>query len=802
MKRLNEWLEKFPEVLSEHDGYVVGCPGHADGSPSLRVAIDKDALLLHCRAGCSKQQVLAALGMRTSDLFGWSNAGEVEVAASGSVMPSLEDLRSLDSYVSTTAAMLASTPAAVEYLAERFGMTVNDAVDLKLGVDAGVDYDSTLGKFRDSVRLTVPFLGFDGKPRGLQGRTLGESPVRWCGLRNPEGASWATLAVMDPGTGLDYVLITEGPSDALTAYAAGFSAIAVRGASLARNDVMRRTLAAGLRGKKVIVCGDNDRAGAEFADTLSAALSGEGIDVSIMALPEGVADLNDWYTGEVEFDIGGAVRNATRSGSVLVADPEVEDVGPRFHFTDLGNAHRLRHHLGGLVRYVPEIGFLLWTGKVWQFDSHDRVRSAAHEVVEELLEAGIRLDEEGDAAAAGVISWGKRSQSTRALDSMVRELQALPGVAMRVEQLDAKYDLLAVSNGIIDLRTGMLGPHDPEMFLSKLVDVSYRPDAAAPRWERFLEEIFPGQPEMPAYMKRLIGYSVTGHTSEQCFAVLYGRGANGKSVLTDTLSRIFASVTTTTPFSTFESKPGGGGIPNDVAALMGSRIVVASEGDAGAPMNESVVKRLTGQDLVTARFMRKEFFSFRPTFLIMLATNHKPRFRGADEGLWRRVRLIPFTRYFAESERDHKLADTLIAESEGILRWAVEGAVEWGRNGLQDPPLITEATDDYRGTSDALGGFYPGRVNESETSTLSALDMYRAYLEWCDDELTPEKLRWSKAALNGALEERGLMRKRTSAGQAWLNVAIGAVDADRPATAEATVDLDTAAPAGLELGDF
>jgi len=806
MKKLNEWIGQFDAVAREHDGYVVPCPAHNDTDPSLRVAVDGDAMLLHCRAGCSKTAVLKALKMTAADLFGWDPTGEVEVASGGDATPSLEQFTALFEYVATAAAALPGSSAAA-YIEDRFGMSTADAADLSLGFDDGIGWEATLGKFSDADRLTVPFLGFDGVPRGLQGRALGESSVRWCGLRNPQGSSWATLAVMDPQTGLDYVLVTEGPSDALTAYAAGFAAIAVRGASLGRNDALKRTLAAGLRGKKVIVCGDNDRAGIDFGRSLSAALAGEGIDVAVMSLPEGIGDLNEWFTSDRESfatGLAGAVRNAKQAAIDHVAvDDDTDEAEPKFQFTDLGNSRRLRHHLGGLVRFVPEIGFLLWTGKVWAFDTHDRVRTAAHEVVEAILDSGFKLEEEGDVDAGAVISWGKRSQSTRALDSMIRECQALPGVAMHVDQLDGDYDLLAVANGVVNLRTGLLGPHDPELFISKIIDVNYRPEAKANRWVGFLEEIFPDMPGMPSYMQRLIGYGITGHTSEQCFAVMYGRGANGKSVFNDTLSRLFADVTTTTPFSTFESKPGGGGIPNDVAALMGARLVVASEGDAAAPMNESTIKRLTGSDLVTARFMRKEFFSFRPTFLILLATNHKPRFRGADEGLWRRVKLIPFKRYFEEEDRDHYLTDKLIAESEGILAWAVAGAVDWSRDGLQDPDSVVNATADYRGTSDALGGFYPGMITDSPGGRATALEVYRAYLEWCDEQLTPEKLRWSKIALAGALEERGIMRKRTNSGQVWTDIAVGAVPSDSAESLPepATLDIEPG-PTGLSLEDL
>lgn len=772
-KNLGTWLERFPEVTSEHDGFVVHCPAHSDSSPSLRVALDNGNLLLHCRAGCSKGDVLGGLGMSFPDLFDWE-AGNVEIREVGGVgAVSAEHLRELADWAADAANGYPGS-AAEEYAAERFGISRVDAERLMLGYSSGAEYNwnAVSGRFNDSPRLTVPFLGFDGRPRGLQGRTLGGSETRWCGLRNPQGAAWTTLAVMDPENGLDYALVTEGPSDALTAYAQGFLAVAVRGAALGRNPELRNLLAAGLQGRKVIVCGDNDRAGQDFTEALSEALAEAGLEVYRLRLPDGVNDLNEWRqrdTASFGASLTAAVRDAARVGAPIQEDPHADS----FLMTDLGNARRLRAHLGGLVRFVPEIGFLLWDGRVWVHDKQDRVRTAAHEVSDAIMEEGLRLEEENDTGAGAMLAWARRTQSTRNLDSMIRELSALPGVAVDTAELDSYPELLCVANGVVDLSTGDLSPHEPRLMLTKLIDVRYDPEAKASRWEQFLREVFPGEErDMPGYIQRLVGYGITGHTSEQCFAVLYGRGANGKSVFTDTLSRIFEDVSTTTPFSTFEAQRGGGGIPNDVAALLGARLVFASEGDAGSVMAESVVKRLTGQDLVTARFMRKEFFSFRPTFLILLATNHKPRFKGADEGLWRRVKLIPFKRYFAEAERDHYLVDKLQGEAEGILAWAVRGASEWFSRGLQEPKLVSAATEEYKDSSDALSGFYPGKLQKAEGSNTVGLEVYRAYLEWCDEQLMPEKVRWTQRGLYSALEERGLVRYKGMGGQTFKDIAI------------------------------
>ncbi|WP_412736295.1 phage/plasmid primase, P4 family [Krasilnikovia sp. MM14-A1259] len=664
--------------------------------------------------------------------------------------------------------------AAYTYALDRFGLDTAACGRLGLGYAVGLG---------GGPRLVVPFRDELGVPRGYQARALEPAArVRWLGAKSPEGASWAKVGWLPGEAGWAEVLVTEGPGDGLTACAVGYDVVLVRGAGLAASvadDIVRMA-----GGRPIVICGDADAAGDGFARTLAAELAKRGEHVRKVRPPRDGDDLTDWRARNPDAfatDLTRSVAAAPTLGGVAVRVDAWTDAD----LTEVASARRLRDHFeaaGSGVRYSPEAGFFVLRGGVWRPDRLDEVRTAAQDVamalwaeaadlareVEAIKQAG---DPAGEvkmlAARVGKLkAFARNANSSRGIDAMVRELKALRGVAADLESFDRHHHLIAVRNGVIDLRTGALLPHDPANLLTRRVDLDFDPEATAPRWEEFLREIFPSQTRhagLPDYMRRLVGYGITGSTAEQCFAVLWGTGANGKSVLTDTLTEVFREHTVTTPFSTFEERTSGG-IPNDLAALKGARLVMAAEGEQGRPMAEAILKRVTGRDAISARFMRKEFFEFRPTFLLLLATNFRPQFRGQDEGLWRRVKLIPFERYFAPSERDHKLGEKLLAEARGILAWAVRGAVEWYRNGLDDPTPIVDATKEYRQTSDALAGLLPGVLVIDDDGRITGKLAYDAYLAWADEENLPPKERWTRRTFFAALEERGASKKKANSG--------------------------------------
>lgn len=814
---LASFLERFPEVDADATGYVVTCPSHSDSQPSLRVGYNDRTkkLAIKCRAGCDTKDVVAAMGLTLADLFDVEPGDLADVRTAGAVpeKPSVGDRAALALYLKRAANALAEyvvNPAA-EYAARRFGISREKALELGLGYDDGTVDGGKLvlsrALYHDTPRLVVPFYDFDGHAHYLQARSLVDGPkAKWSGPNNPEGAAWGKYGFFKGGSGWAEVIVTEGPGDALTATAVGYDVVLIRGAGLGTNEALTAELAEGLKGRRVVVAGDADNAGAKFSRDVADALSKRGIDVHKLTIPvDGGNDVSKWRElAGAAFDRAfiQAVQEAPRYGSDEITVEQIAQEITRL-FSDVFNAKTLLSLIqeqGGDVRFTEAAGWIVYRphAGTWEIDWAEWVRTQAQEVAARVQRAILDQMQAMDVRVAGIDDKDLRSQtgdlldaqrrkarsgtlvsyvmSTRGIDSMLRELRALPGVPASYESFDQHPHLLAVANGVVNLETGELAPYTPEtkdLLLLRRVDTPYIPGARNPRWERFMAEVFDRYPDLPAYMKRLIGYGITGHTTEQALAVFYGGGSNGKGVLIETLTGLFKGITTTTPFSTFEMKPSGG-IPNDIAALKGSRLVMASEGEQGRQMAESLIKRLTGGDTISARFMRKEFFEFTPTFLILLATNYKPNFRGQDFGLWRRVKLVPFDRTFTEADKDRYLTAKFLGKRvpsaafrdgedfgdgpAGILAWAVEGAVEWAREGLHDPEVITRATAEFKETSDALAEFYAEHLTRDERGRIKGQDVWRLYQEWTEEENLDKKDVWKRSTFWKALEERGAVK--------------------------------------------
>ena len=367
--------------------------------------------------------------------------------------------------------------------------------------------------------------------------------------------------------------------------------------------------------------------------------------------------------------------------------------------------------------------------------------------------------------------FGHRMASTAFLNNVLIELTALLPTH-EADAFDACEHLLSCANGVVDLRTGTLSPTLPEHMMSVRLETAYDAEADCDLWVQFLADVMCEERNGPlsCFLQRCAGYGASGSTAEQCLLIHIGYGANGKTVYSEVMTHVFRDITKTVPFTVFEdSASTSGGPSSEIARLRGARMVFTEEG-SGKPMKEALLKLLTGSSTVVARGLYQSEFEFSPRFLISMATNHKPSFKGIDEGLWRRVKLVEWRRYFEPEERDRRLSSKLMSEAPGILAWAVRGAMLWyAEDSLREPESVTLATAEYRDASDILASFYPGTLIDAPESRETLTKIYFAFIEWAD---TNGIEHYSRRWLRANLETRGVVFKRMESGQTAMGVSL------------------------------
>jgi putative DNA primase/helicase len=427
------------------------------------------------------------------------------------------------------------------------------------------------------------------------------------------------------------------------------------------------------------------------------------------------------------------LRDADRGGPSPHGSNGGDSVSGRqtLNLTDLGNGERLVRRHGDAIRHVTLWKrWQLWDECRWSADENVRIERLAKQTVGDIWgeakEATVK-EERSD-----IIKHAIRSESDAAIRHMLARAAAEEGIAIRPRDLDRDPWLFNVENGTIELKTALLREHRREDLITKLAPVRYDPDAKCPTWLAFLERVMGGRSELVEFLKRAIGYSLTGDTREQCLFLLHGTGQNGKSTFLEILRALLGDYAVQADFATFLDRKYEGP-RNDVARLFGARAVTSSEVGEGKRFNESLIKTLTGSDTIAARFLYSEAFEFRPQFKLWLAANHKPVIRGTDLAIWRRIRLVPFEVTIPESERDEQLTETLLHELPGILAWAVEGCQSWLESGLTMPDDVRCATQKYRDESDILGHFLSDCCEErrGESSAYEPSGkLYEAYRRW------------------------------------------------------------------------
>ncbi len=455
-------------------------------------------------------------------------------------------------------------------------------------------------------------------------------------------------------------------------------------------------------------------------------------------------------------------RRGLTADGIAWAAPRKTRVGSAL--TEAGAAESFCAARGDDLRYDHRRGrWLVWQGHRFIADADGAVTRLALKHVREQQHHALDIPD-GVERQKQTEHWAKFDRRA-ALDNMLAIAKALPPVADAGDRWDADRYVLGVSNGVVDLQSGALRPGRREDGVIMSAGVPFDPMATCPRWTQFLTEIFAGDEELVGFVQRAVGYSLLGLTSEQCLFVLYGTGANGKSTFVITVKFVLGDYAWNMPFSTIELR-NRAAIPNDLAALVGRRFVIASETNDGTRLNEGRVKALTGCDPVTARFLHQEFFTFEPVAKFWLSVNHKPVVRDDSHGFWRRIRLIPFTRRFAPHLG---LLNELRHEAPGVLAWAVRGCLDWQRRGLQPPAVVTAATAQYECESDPLADFIDEAIDREPDSVVTGSDLYQHYKVWADRHGLNELERLSATAFGSKAGER-FERVRSSRGQLYRGI--------------------------------
>lgn len=402
-----------------------------------------------------------------------------------------------------------------------------------------------------------------------------------------------------------------------------------------------------------------------------------------------------------------------------------------YSYDDTGNAQRFTNMFGEVVKYsFIRKNWYFYNDKTWQLDQEGKVKSLVDEILERMKKEPVYVADDVDPedAKKNLTKHIKYSRGSNGKTNMLKESQHL--LPIKPETFDKDPHLLNVQNGYLDLHTGKLYDHDKDKFFTKITSIEYTDKIDCPLWIDFLNQIFDGNQELIKFMQRSVGYSLSGSTEEQKMFILHGNGRNGKSVFLDIITEMLGNYTTNIQPQTIMVKQQSNNASPDIAKLDGARLVTTTEPNEGMRFDEGLIKQLTGGDKVSARFLHENEFEFTPQFKLWMATNHKPFIRGTDDGIWRRLAIIPFTVQIPEHKVDKNLKYKLRREMTAILNWAVEGYREWQRIGLQEPQIIKDQTKEYRNEMDVTEMFINECCAVRTGGKEKAQDLYQAYKEW------------------------------------------------------------------------
>lgn len=719
---------------AEWAGY---CPIHeADGKghkPSLTLRQgDKKDVVVNCHAGCDGKEILKALGVN------------------GTARP-------------------AAAPVAIYSYRDETGREV-----------------------RQKLRL---------EPKDFRIRHRDPATGEWIYKAGPSPAVLYRLPELKAAiAGGRTVFVVEGEKDADRLATFGLEATTnIEGAAQpAQRAKWKAAYTDQLKGAaRVVVVPDNDEPGRAHMAHVAQELAGKVGEVRILELPglPEKGDVSDWLKAGHDADEFAALANkAPKADSGRKPEPRQYEKGQEStktkaetllalptvsRCTHLANSYRIRHYYKARLWYALGLGWIMWTGKFWRpdptnegsiatgfIDNLSRLialesaalsRSAAEESDEDRRKAMMEQ-------AESLIKWAVQSENERTIAAGLK----LTKHALLIEYgaLNADPWLFNVQNGTIDLRTGTLRLHDPADLITFISPVTYDSGATCPTWERFLSEVFADDLEMVAFIRRAIGWSLTGVVKERALFFLHGHaGKNGKTTMVEAIMKLVGNYGEScygygrkVGAETFMKSRNMEDNQRKAATLAGPRFICTSEVDEEHRLNEQLIKDITGGDTIEGRRLYQEAFTFKPQFKPWMYGNHKPEIRGTDDAIWSRVRLIPFEVSFRGRE-DLELGGKLEAELSGILNWAIEGCLDWQRNGLQPPAKIQAATDEYREEMDVFGPFIRECCVIHRNVEVRANDLWNAYKAWCMENSQREQ---NQTKFGKYLSSKGFIVERSN----------------------------------------
>ncbi len=703
---LEKVLSRLGEVKKSGEGYMAHCPAHIDNKRSLSVKeTDMGVVLLKCFAGCQFEEVLKAINLEKKDLFPPKQKNS------------------------------------------------NYRANPKARIDQVYHYVDADGKELYQVvryipkdfkqRIQKPNGGFIWSTKGVK-RVLYQLPTVIERVKN----------------GLPIVIV-EGEKDVHNLR--GKLRIPATTKDGGAKSKWLKSFSEVLSGAEVIIIPDNDPSGEGQTQDIAQSLQGYARSVKVVELPDlpEKGDVSDWIEAGGTAEELQKLIDAAPEWEPTPCQPVDNDHNPALAaagldcpfkrpLTDSGNGERLIDAHGADLRFNVDAGrWLIWNGHFWEADWNNEVDRRALDVVrklaDEIIEMGARLKdakskEEQVAILSNIEQLGRHklaSESRAKLDAMIAQARKCKGVAVRTSDLDADPWLFNCLNGTIDLRTGTLQPHAREDHITKRAPVEYDAAAPSPRWQQFLREVFMDNEELTAFVRRMVGYCLTGSTREEAVFILVGKGGNGKSKMLDALRAVMGDYAGDTPFTTFMEKRDTSTF--DLAGLEGKRLVAASEGEGEQSFNESLLKQLSGGDPVTCCYKYRDYFTYVPKYKVLCCTNEVPHISSQNRAMKRRLKLIPFRQTFYQPHegkqpvRDDELLPKLLAEKNGILAWAVEGCREWHQSGLNTPVAIQREVDRLFESQDPLGEWLDTQCEILPGAQEEVGELWRAYRHWCDE---------------------------------------------------------------------